>query len=202
MHDLALEIVPTGKFGGIARIVAVVTGRSDQVARPPGLGLAAGLMAGGDRPGGALPIPVGACDLALETDMRGHAIFLGGFLHIALDRGAVGQDLGLAPGPELVAKGRHVRIRADARIAEQIPGAADGLAPLQHRVGLALELAGDVAGSADAGQAGANNQNIKIMTGHHGDLNWGSAQWTWPTMPRSLHRIMAQSILFPDPDPA
>ena len=43
------------------------------------------------------------------------------------------QDLGVDPRPELVAEGEHVRVRPDARVAEQVPGAAEPLAALERR---------------------------------------------------------------------
>ncbi len=61
------------------------------------------------------------------------------------DRGAVGDRLGLGPRLEVVAQGVHVAVGTDARIAEQVPGAADRLARFEDGVGLlgAVASAGD-----------------------------------------------------------
>ncbi len=77
--------------------------------------------------------------------------------------GAVGQHLQLVPRPELVAEGEHVGVGADARVAEQVPGAAEALAALEDRDGLVRELGGELAGRADAGQAGADDQDVEVL---------------------------------------
>ena len=70
------------------------------------------------------------------------------------------------PRPELVAEGEHVGVGADAGVAEQVPGAAEPLAALQHRDGLVRELGGQLAGRADAGQAGADDQDVEMLCVH------------------------------------
>ena len=92
------------------------------------------------------------------------------------DRGPVGDRLALLPGPEVVAEREHVRVRADARIAEQVPGAADGVARLEDRVGLARALRLEVAGGADAGEAGADDQHVDVFGCHRrGSIPAGDA---------------------------
>src|SRR5215204_788367 len=49
---------------------------------------------------------------------------------VAEDRRAVGDGLGLPPGAERVAEREHVGVRANPRIAEEIPGPAHVLAGL------------------------------------------------------------------------
>jgi hypothetical protein len=53
---------------------------------------------------------------------------------VVADRGAVGDRLAFGPGLERVAERVHVGVRAHARIAEQVPGAADRRARFQDRV--------------------------------------------------------------------
>ena len=69
---------------------------------------------------------------------------LGGLADVREDRRAVGDRLVARPRPEREAERVHVRVGADARIAEQVPRAADALARLEDRVASA-------AGSASAG---------------------------------------------------
>ena len=59
------------------------------------------------------------------------AVLGGGLLHVVEDRGAVGDRLRLAPGLEAVAERVHVAVGADARIAEEVPGAAHRRAPFE-----------------------------------------------------------------------
>ena len=80
--------------------------------------------------------------------------------------GAVGEHLQLVPRPELVAEGEHVGVGPDAGVAEQVPGAAEPLASLQHRDGLVRELGRHLAGRADAGQAGADDQDVEMLCVH------------------------------------
>ena len=77
--------------------------------------------------------------------------------------GPVGDRLRLRPGPERVAEREHVGVRADARVAEQVPGAADRLARLEDRVALAGALGLQVVGGADAGEAGADDQDVEVL---------------------------------------
>ena len=67
------------------------------------------------------------------------------------------------PRPERVAEREHVRVRADAGVAEQVPGAADGVARLEDRVGLARGTRLDVVGGADARQAGADDEDVEVF---------------------------------------
>src|SRR5262249_55667942 len=79
------------------------------------------------------------------------------------DRRTVGDRLGVLPGPERVPQRVHIGIRADARIAEQVPGPADRFASLEDRVGLAGATALQMAGRSDPRQAGADDQNVEVL---------------------------------------
>ena len=94
------------------------------------------------------------------------AVLAGGFLDIATNRRAVGDGLRLAPGLEVVAECVHVRIGTDARITKQVPGTAHGLASFENGEPLARAKALEVAGGADSGQAGADDQDIQMLGGH------------------------------------
>ena len=82
---------------------------------------------------------------------------------VGQDRRAVGDRLGVLPRPEGVAQRVHVGVRADAGIAEQIPGAAAGLARLEDGVALARALVLQVPGRADARQARAHDQDVEVF---------------------------------------
>src|SRR5207244_2662734 len=81
----------------------------------------------------------------------------------APDRGAVGDRLGLRPRPEPVAERVHVGVRADARVAKQVPRAAEALARLEDRVRLAGTAVLQVVRGADAGQPGADDQHVEVV---------------------------------------
>src|SRR5262249_30252925 len=80
---------------------------------------------------------------------------------------AVGDRLLLAPRLEAVAERVHVRVRADARVAEEVPGAADRVARLDDRVRLARAVALQVVRRADAGDPGADDEDVEVL-GHAG----------------------------------
>ena len=93
-------------------------------------------------------------------------VFARGVLHVLQDRRAVGDGLGLLPGLERVAQRVHVRIGADAGVAEQVPGAAEALAAFEDdeaAVGAALA---QVHRRADARQAGADHQHVEVFDRH------------------------------------
>src|SRR5258705_11391642 len=92
-----------------------------------------------------------------------HAEGLGGVLDVAQDARAVGDRLGIGPRPEPIAEREHVRVRPDARVMEQVPGAADGVAAFEHEHRLVRALLAQLAGAADAGQACPDDQNVGVF---------------------------------------
>src|SRR5690606_19255564 len=64
---------------------------------------------------------------------------------------------------ERVAEGEHIRVRADARVLEQIPGAAERLARLEHRITLARAFGLQPVGRADAGQSGSDDDDVEMF---------------------------------------
>ena len=96
------------------------------------------------------------------------AVLPGGVLDVVADRLTVGDRLRVLPRPEGVAEGEHVRVRPDAGVAEQVPGSADGAPGLQDRVGLPRAVLLQMAGGPDAGQAGADDQDVHVLWLHAG----------------------------------
>src|SRR5712671_3360757 len=54
------------------------------------------------------------------------------FANVVQYGGAVGDRLGLAPGPKLVSERVHIGIGAHSRIAKQVPGSAHRVSPFQN----------------------------------------------------------------------
>src|SRR3954451_17985779 len=102
----------------------------------------------------------------MEADPLHHPVLARGVLDVAADRGAVGDRLRVRPRPEGVAEGEHVRVRADTRVPEEVPGAADRAAGLQDRVRLVRAVLLQVTGGADAGQAGADDEDVHVLGCH------------------------------------
>jgi hypothetical protein len=93
------------------------------------------------------------------------AVFARGLVQIIEDRGAVGDRLGLGPGLEREAQGEHVRVGPDAGIAEQVPGPAQSLAPLQDHIAALRAVGLQMIARTHAGNAGAHDHYVE-MFGH------------------------------------
>ncbi len=97
-----------------------------------------------------------------EADVPVDAVLGRRLAHVVQDRRAVGDRLGSAPRAEGVAERVHVRVRSDAGVAEQVPGAADGSARLEDGVARPRAARLQVAARADAGQPGAHDQHVEV----------------------------------------
>ncbi len=109
---------------------------------------------------------LGAHDAVVKADLLLDAVVGGGLLDVVEDRGSVGDRLVSVPGAEGVAEGVHVGVRADAGVAEEVPGPADAIAGLEDRVGLAGAVGLQVAAGADAGQSGPDDQHVNVFERH------------------------------------
>ena len=162
VHDRAPERGQAGDVGRVAVVVAVVAAAQVQEGAGPALGRALGRA---DLDGPALPggrpgrrdDPVPEPDVAVDPELGG------GLLQVAQDRVTVGDGLGLGPRPERVAEGEHVRVRADAREAEQVPGAPDGVTGLEDRERAPRMRGLQPMGGPDAREARSDDQDVHIV---------------------------------------
>ena len=155
-------------------LVKLVTEKDELLFKAKALVIAVGGALGLDRPAGGAAIPGRADHLVPVADVLCDARLVGGLANVREDRRAIGNCLGASPGLEAVPQGVHVRVGADARVAEQIPGTAHGLPGFQDGVALAGAAVLQLSGGADTGQAGADDQNIKACVirsrgGHDGN---------------------------------
>src|SRR5471030_2896116 len=102
----------------------------------------------------------------MKADLPVDAIVGGGLADIVQDPRPVRDRLGLGPWLERITQREHVRVGADAGIAEQIPGAADGLATLQDGKALARAFLLQVIAGTDAGQSGTDDQHVEMFWCH------------------------------------
>src|SRR5688500_2783630 len=77
--------------------------------------------------------------------------------------GPVGDCLRLTPGAEAVAERVHVRVGADARITEQVPGASHRAAPLENHKTFLRALLPEVARRAYTGEPGPHHQHVYML---------------------------------------
>ena len=108
--------------------------------------------------------PVGADDLLVEPDVLVDAVHGRGALDVVEDRLAVGDGLALGPRTEAETQRVHVGVGTDARVAEQVPGAAHGRALFQDGVALGRAAVLQVPGRAHAGDAGAHDDDVKVLS--------------------------------------
>jgi hypothetical protein len=99
----------------------------------------------------------------METNFLVDAVLDRGLPHVIEDVRPVGDRLRLGPRLERIAEREHVAVGTDAGIAKQIPGAADAVAALQDDVALARALFLQVIARADAGEAGADDQDVEMF---------------------------------------
>ena len=163
MDDVAAEALAPLEVRGEALVVAVVARARVEEAAGDADGLARVGALDVDQPGAGLAGELGADRAVPVADHRVDSVFRRGLLDVRADRGPVGDRLGLLPGPEPVAEGEHVRVRADPGIAEEVPGAAHRLARLEDGDRLLRAALADLTGGADAGEPGAHDQDVDVL---------------------------------------
>src|SRR6185312_15915222 len=98
------------------------------------------------------------------ADARLDPVLDRGLLDVGLDRRAVGDRLRRTPRLEPEAEGEHVRVGSDARVLEEIPGAAKVGAPFEDGVALCRAAFLQVPGRAHAGNTGAHDEDVKVLS--------------------------------------
>ncbi len=123
--------------------------------------LAAGAALALDAPALCPAIPVGALHLDGVAEMRAQPVVGDRFAQIVKDLGATGDGRAI-PGLEVEAIGEKIAVRSHPRVAMQAPGAAvacHGVDDNETPLGSAAEGVG----RSDAGNAGANHQNVDML---------------------------------------
>jgi hypothetical protein len=99
----------------------------------------------------------------IEPDVAVDAGLLRRIADVIEDRRAVRNRFRIRPRAKRIAHRVHVGIRANARIAKQIPCAADGSPAFEDRKRLSGTVALQMMRGADAGQPGAYNDHIEMF---------------------------------------
>ena len=160
VNHLALEVLKTCKVGLVTLGKAVITTAQIQKLRLL-MDLSAIRQVGRDAPASINARPCGACHPVAIGDVLCHAGFLRGFLDVVQDGGPIGHGLLAAPRFEAVAQGVHVRVRANAGVAEQIPGTTQLVAGFPDAPGFVRALHLQMTRSTNARQTRTNDQDIQ-----------------------------------------
>src|SRR5262245_26330244 len=133
VDDPALEVVSARELRDERLVVVVVAGTQEQEPRGEGRGFAGGSVRGGQRPAPLRLVEIRAAHLVAKPDVFAQAEFVDRLLQIVQDDVPVGNRLAVRPWLEAVAEGGHVRVRPDAGVLMQAPGAAYRVATLDDR---------------------------------------------------------------------
>src|SRR5437588_1203160 len=101
----------------------------------------------------------------MEANLLVDAVVGGGLADVIQNPRALGDRLRLGPRPERIAERKHVGVGAHAGITKQVPSAADTVAALEDRVSLARAFLLQMIARANAGQAGADDQDVEVFGG-------------------------------------
>ena len=158
VHHRAGEVGQAGEFRGVGLGVVVVAGAEEHQAAAVGLALA--VLGDVHRPGVGGRVPVRRGHRGVEADVRVDAVLAGGALHVVTDLIAVGHVFVATPRLPRPAEREDRGVRAHARVAEQVPGAADAVALFEDdvtggRIGL-----GESVGRPDPGDSGADDDDV------------------------------------------
>ena len=162
VHDGAGEVGHAFEVGLVPVVVAVVAAAGEEERGRELDGLVGVGAFRGDVPERVGRRPVGRNDAVVEADVAVDAGLARRVLDVLEDGVAVGDRLLAVPGPERVAQRVHVRVRTDARVAEEVPGPTDGVARLEDGVVGPRALGLEVVPGADAGQPGADDQDVEV----------------------------------------
>src|SRR5690606_14611332 len=176
MHELTLEALFTFEARAVPLVVAVVAGAEEEVAAGEGGRRRRVAPLDLDGPARGLARPGGPLHVVVEADVRRNAVLFDGLAQVGEYGVATGDRVLLRPRLELVAEGVEVRVRADAGVAEQVPGSTDVPSRLDDRVGLLREIALEVIRGTDARDPRAHDEDVEVVgrrvagLGHCGSL--------------------------------
>src|SRR5215470_18000203 len=83
--------------------------------------------------------------------------------YVLADQITVRNGLRGVPGTKCIGHSEHIRVRTDAGISEQIPGAAYGSAVFKNDKRFVRALHAQVMSSIDAGEPSPHNQNVEMF---------------------------------------
>lgn len=166
VDDRALELRNPGYGGGEDLVVVVVARAEDEEAGVIVLRFAIGIDL--ERPGLLIRGPVGREEFLMELHFPVDAVLGSGLVDVLPDCRALCDEFLVHPRPPGETEGVEVRVGADAGEAEEIPGAAHGIAGFEDGVAGIWELGLDTVCRVDAGDACADDDDVEVRAGGFG----------------------------------
>ena len=128
------------------------------------------------RPARGGAVEIGGDNLVAQPDVLANAALVDDTVEIVEDRGRVGDRFLVLPGFEIEPQRVHVAVRANPGIAEQVPGAAQIVAPFENRIAGVRRFGGHMRGHPDPGNPRPHDQHVEMagLFGHLCSPNPGS----------------------------
>ena len=163
VDDRPFESFLAGKVGTIAgRVVVVALAQQEKITgKVAGLTITAG---GFERPLRCRRRPAGVIDALTKADMRFEFMLSDHFVQIAENFGG-GRDRLALPRFKIIAIGIEITIRTNPRIAEEIPGAADGSPRLDDEIALLRAFTLQVTGGTKTRNPGPDDDDVAVFNG-------------------------------------
>src|ERR1700680_2340090 len=105
----------------------------------------------------------------LETDVAVDAEFMSGLAKIVQDGGPVHNRPRAFPRAERVAEREHVGVGTNTGKTKKVPGAAHVRASFKDYISLPRTAGLQSVARSDAGDAGTDDHNVKVVDGHGSD---------------------------------
>ena len=166
MDDGALEALSPRELGRVAGLVVVIPRAPVEEAAREALDAIGLEVARLDRPARVLGGEARSLDAVSIPDVLIDLVLFGRLLDVFEDGGPVGDGLLRDPRLEDVTERVHIRVGADAGVAEEIPRAAHPLASFEDDVALSGAAGLEVNRRADAREAGADDEDVEVVSFH------------------------------------
>ena len=160
VHDRALEVLPALEVRRVTGRVVVIAGRTEQPVAGDVPLLTVALQC--HRPLRSATAEVGLEHLVAEVDSPTEIVVVDDFLEIRQNLVRVSDGVIGSPRLELVAECVQIGVRPDTRVAEQVPGAANGVTAIGDGEGPTRLRGGQIVRQTDPGDAGTDDEHIDV----------------------------------------
>ena len=160
VHDHTLEVLLALKVRRVSGRVVVVAGRTEQPVAGDVPLLAVALQR--HRPLRGATAEVSLEHFVAEVDSPTEIVVVDDLLEIRQNLVRVGDGVIGSPRLELIAECVQIGVGPDTRVAEQVPGAADGVTAVGDGEGPTRLCGGQIVRQTDPGDAGTDDEDIDV----------------------------------------